>query len=315
MTGRTSRTKPLNFFILGAAKCGTTSMHYYLDQHPEIYMSNPKEPLFFESEYEQGLKYYWERYYSGWTGQPFVGEARHRNLYLPYVPARIAKSFPDAKLLVMVRNPVARAYSHYLHRKTHGLEYLSFEKGIELDMERIASGKSFATYEEIEHYKRTVGNGQNTYFRTYIDSGYYAMQIERYLSYFSQDRLHIVFLEDFTRDPMKTYREILGFLGADLSVTGVDFDAKNKRSTRYKESIHRIVTRLPLSQKLRQYKVYKTIARLTTDMIQYVEYEVLGNKSMSKKTETFLIDHYKEHNRRLEELTKRDLSHWDRSRV
>ena len=174
-------------------------------------MSNPKEPLFFESEYERGLQYYWERYFSGWTGQPLVGEARHRNLYLPYVPGRIAKSFPNAKLLVMVRNPVTRAYSHYLHRKSHVIETLSFEKGIELDLERIASGKSFDTDEEIEHYKRHLGDGQNTYSRTYIDSGYYAEQIERYLTLFGRDQLHIIFLEDVTRDPAKAYQDILRF--------------------------------------------------------------------------------------------------------
>ena len=101
-------------------------------------------------------------------------------------------------------------------------------------------------------------------------------------------------------------------MGADLSVAGIDFDAKNKRTSRLKESLHSLTMRLPLSEKLRQNEVYKKIAQLAQDGIQYVEYELYGNKHMNKKTEAFLIEHYKEHNRRLEELTKRNLSHWDK---
>jgi hypothetical protein len=89
-----------NFFILGAAKCGTSSLRGYLSRHPEVFMSDPKEPFFFEAEYEKGFDFYWRRYFSDWQGEPAIGEARHRNLFLPYVTKRIAASVPDAKLLM-----------------------------------------------------------------------------------------------------------------------------------------------------------------------------------------------------------------------
>jgi hypothetical protein len=89
-----------SFFILGAAKCGTTSLHGYFGQHPEICVSEPKEPLYFESEYERGVSYYFNRYFGHWSGEPIVGDARHRNLYLPYVPDRIFRYNPSARLIV-----------------------------------------------------------------------------------------------------------------------------------------------------------------------------------------------------------------------
>jgi len=119
-----------HFFILGAAKCGTSSLYYYLDQHPEILMSTPKETLFFEKEYHQGVDYFRSKYFPNYNGETFLGEARHRNLYLPYIPDRLAKSFPDAKLIIMLRNPVDRAYSHYVHCKNRGIEALNFKDAI-----------------------------------------------------------------------------------------------------------------------------------------------------------------------------------------
>src|SRR5687768_11767835 len=90
-----------NFLILGAARSGTTTLHEYLPLHPDVYMSMPKEPLFFEAEYRRGLDYYWRTYFRGWRGQQLVGEARVANLLLPFVVDRIAESVPDAKLIVI----------------------------------------------------------------------------------------------------------------------------------------------------------------------------------------------------------------------
>ncbi len=78
-----------SFFVLGAAKCGTTSLHDYLAQHSDICMSSPKEPFYFEAEQLRGAGWYRSRYFAHWRGEPIVGESRHRNLYLPWVPERI----------------------------------------------------------------------------------------------------------------------------------------------------------------------------------------------------------------------------------
>jgi hypothetical protein len=100
-----------NFFILGSAKCGSTTLYEHLGQHPDVFFSTPKEPIFFEAEYEKGFDYYWDTYFAAWDGQAAIGEARHRNLFLPYVAPRVHAACPDARLIVIVRNPVDRAYS------------------------------------------------------------------------------------------------------------------------------------------------------------------------------------------------------------
>lgn len=103
-----------NFLIVGAARAGTTSLYYYLKQHPDVFMSPKKEIDFFDVDknFEKGLDWY-ERYFEGYTGQKAIGEASPLYMYLEKVPKRIAKVIPDVKLIFILRNPVDRAYSHY----------------------------------------------------------------------------------------------------------------------------------------------------------------------------------------------------------
>ena len=103
-----------NFLILGAGKSGTNSLYHYLGQHPDVFLSTPKEPFYFEAEYEKGLKFYWDTYFNGWNGQRAVGEARVANLFLPYIPQRIKESLPQSKLIVTLRNPTHRAHRSLL---------------------------------------------------------------------------------------------------------------------------------------------------------------------------------------------------------
>jgi len=209
-------------FILGAAKCGTTSLHSYLMQHPDIAMSNPKEPYFFEAEYNYGPTYYLNRYFNYWRGESVVGEARHRNLYLPYVPERILSYNPDAKLIVILRNPSERAISHWWHwyareinpvmntvshvwhrrprkaslvrkavsrwrhRHCQQLETLPLREALLADWKRISSGPSFANTADIDRYAKSLEPDGKGLYRTYLDSGYYYEQLIRYIQLFGR---------------------------------------------------------------------------------------------------------------------------------
>jgi hypothetical protein len=115
-----------SFMVLGAGKAGTTSLYYYLAQHPEVFMCSPKEPPFFQTEYELGAEYYWRTHFRGYRGQRHAGEAAHHNLHLPYVTERIAATVPDASFIVLCRNPIERALSAYWHNVTRGVERSSF---------------------------------------------------------------------------------------------------------------------------------------------------------------------------------------------
>lgn len=309
---------PPNFvLILGAAKCATSSLYFYLNQHPDIYMSEPKEPLFFEKEYHKGIDYYWRKYFSGWNGENTVGEARHRNLYLPFVPPRIAESFPDAKLVVLLRNPTQRAYSHYLHMRAHGLEKMSFEEVLKLDMKRIEEEQSMDIIEiEKKYLKNLTSDGRNLYYRTYIDSGYYAEQIERYLQFFDKKQLFIIFLEDLKRNPQKVYSKLLQFVDDNLNLADVeiDFSIWNKGSNKNYEYLHRFLMKYPSLFKIMN-SITPKHARFRNNMRKAVGnliFRMKKEEKMNEDTRLWLVNHYREHNERLEELTGRDLSLWNK---
>lgn len=209
-----------SFFILGAAKCGTTSLHSYLGQHPEICVSNPKEPFYFEAELDRGPSYYFSRYFAHWAGERIVGEARHRNLYMPYAAERIFQFNPRARLIVCVRNPVERAISHWWHWYSRNEEHLSLGQCIEQDWQRIQAGMSYEDQRTRDAYARTLDANGKGMFRTYVDSGYYFDQIQRYMAFFPAQQLQIVLLEDLAADPTRKVADLFGFLGADPTYIG-----------------------------------------------------------------------------------------------
>jgi len=204
-----------SLFVLGAAKSATTSLHVYLDQHPHIFMSKPKEPVFFEAEYERGARFYYSKYFGGSNNEPVIGESRHRNLYLPYVPARIHAYNPRAKLLAVLRNPAERAISHWWHWYSRGFEHLSPQEAFEADLRRIGAGEKVGTPEEIMSYVNALGPYAQSRHRTYIDSGYYHDQLERYLQLFSRDQLCVVLFDDLVSMRVETMRRVFEFLDVD----------------------------------------------------------------------------------------------------
>ena len=206
-----------SFFILGAAKCGTTSLHGYFGQHPDICVSEPKEPVYFELEYERGPSYYFNRYFSHWSGEPIVGEARHRNLYLPYTPVRIFRYNPSARLIVCLRNPVERAISHWWHWFSRDEEPLSLRCSIDQDWERIRSGAAASHFPSYNEHALALFPNPQGFVRTYLDSGYYHEQILRYLDLFPREQLRIVLFDDLACDPARVMTGLFEFLGADPS--------------------------------------------------------------------------------------------------
>ena len=122
------------FLILGAQKCGTTSLHSLLAQHPEICMSEPKETNFFNIHFDRGLEYYRETFFNSWKGHKAVGEASPSYFFLPYVPERIAAALPGVKMMVILRDPVKRAFSHWWMKTTFGDESLGFREAIKYSL-------------------------------------------------------------------------------------------------------------------------------------------------------------------------------------
>jgi len=306
--------RPEHFFIVGAAKCGTTTLHRWLEQHPDICMSRPKEPPFFERDYAKGLDFYRESCFAHYGGERFAGEARHRNMFLRYVPKRMAESYPEAALIAVVRNPVSRAFSHFLHRRRHGQEQATFEEAIEADFVRIEREKSLSDEQlEARHVQDLDPRGAGVRHRTYIDTGYYADQLERILALFPRERVKVFLTEDLQVDPERVFRETLQVISPHLDPMPVTLSRENANPGRLLGSVHRLLLQRRGLRRLARQLVSKPLRGSLKEAVRMVEKALPFSleEEMTPETRRRLVEHYREHNCRLAELLGRDLSHWD----
>ena len=298
-----------NFFLIGTSKAGTTSIHYYLSQHPDVLMSDPKEPRFFQAEYERGLDYYISAYFRNYAGQRVVGDAAPQHLYLPYAARRIHATAPTARLAVICRDPVERAVSAYWNNASRGIETRPFDEVIELNIERMRQGPCFETEDEGAHYAKIARKGVvhlQRAFGFYIEPGYYARYIELYQSLFGKDKLKILFFEDLQRDPNGTINQLLEFL--DLRPIALpDTRAQNEAIRKSAARIIELVGSLPA--------VHRISPQLRTRIKGQIGRLLSGGKTVKPEVSVAarrrLLEHYRPHNRHLAEITGRDLSHWD----
>jgi hypothetical protein len=200
------------FFIVGAARCGTTSFVGYLDQHPDVFMAPHKESHFFSQgelpprfsepdipgvrrleDYLIGDAVEYEHLFDGVRGERAIGESSVYYLCLPDTPVRIACEVPDAKIIVLLRNPVDRAHSAYLMLARDGRESLPFEESLALEPERRRQW-----YEPIWWY---------------TELSRYAPQIERYFAAFGRERVHVILTEELEAHPERTLHDTFCFLG------------------------------------------------------------------------------------------------------
>jgi hypothetical protein len=198
-----------NLFLVGAAKAGTTSLYRELARHPAIYMSPMKEPHFFSQiEPSPGRKAFFphvtdeDEYlalFAGATTEEVLGEASTSYLWDRQAAERIKRVVPEARILIMLRDPVDRAYSQYWNDVREGIERRSF-----LD----------ALVEE-----QRSGPGEWGVSSLNIDCGRYADQVERYLDRFGV-RVHVLFFEDFVSHEASTIAGVHSFLGVRSPTAG-----------------------------------------------------------------------------------------------
>lgn len=194
-----------NFFIVGAAKSGTTSLANYLGQHPSVYLSPVKEPFYFVNDY--GMKDYNE-YLSLFRragDARVIGEASTGYLFDKTSATNISKSLPGSKVLMILRNPSDMAHSLWRHMSARGNENLSFEMSITDSQREFRKGMTFM--------EACVGWWCNY---LYLERGLYCGQVKRYLHAFPRDNVKICIYEKFFEDLETSCREIFGFLGIDM---------------------------------------------------------------------------------------------------
>lgn len=204
------------FFIIGAPKAGTTSLHHYLDQHPEIQMSAVKEPNFFSGgdngipfgpDHVDRLEDY-ERLFDPsvrMRGEASVGYASHPRR--EGAPERIRQLVPEARFIYLVRDPIARTVSHYKHR---------------------------VAYEGETRSLREVLGDLSDPFSFCVCPSLYASQLDRYLAHFPQERVLVVDHADLLADRRATLRRIFGFLSVEDSVDSSQFDEELNTSSEHR---------------------------------------------------------------------------------
>jgi hypothetical protein len=185
-----------NLIVIGGLKCGTTSLHHYLNLHPQIAMSRPKELNFFVAELNWGLGVDWYASHFDRTA-PVRGETSPHYTNLPRfagVAERMAELIGEARLIYMVRDPIERILSHYLHNVSGGYESRSLEQAL-----------------------ADPGSA-------YIARSRYAMQLGPYLNAFARERILIVANEDLASEREATVRAVFGFCGVDPDFTSEQFE-------------------------------------------------------------------------------------------
>jgi hypothetical protein len=292
-----------NFLIIGAAKSGTTSLHEYLGQHPQIYMSPLKETNFFSFDgerpnfggpdadvFNRDCVYRMEDYtrlFEGRTDEIAVGESSPRYLGAEGAASRIKRCIPDAKLIAILRNPADRAFSAFSMRKRDG-----WEPCATLD-EAIA--------DEPRRIEERWGSG------IYLRHGFYSKLLQPYFEHFGRDQIRGYLYDDLVTAPDLLFEDLFGFLGVDRRFRPTTTQKLNVSGVIKNPVMRMIWTRThPLQKTIRPLlpkAARQVVSRFFTDL------EKVRLPFPPEQRER-LMAHYRDDIRQLEGLIGRDLSAW-----
>ena len=198
-----------DFVIIGAQRGGTTSLYDYLTQHGEIVPALRKEIHYIDNHFDRGPAWYRAFFYRAALRRLFTpcltGEATPYYLFHPHAAARLAATLPSARLIIMLRHPIDRAYSHYLHEVRRGHETLPFATAIAQESERVQN-----TAGELQ--PPGAYNLAHHHF-TYLSRGLYAAQLQTWQQHFARSQMMIIISESFFAQPGQTLAACLAFLG------------------------------------------------------------------------------------------------------
>lgn len=205
-----------DWLIIGAQRSGTSSLYEYIVQHPFAGRSAVEEVHFFDKNYGKGTGWYRGHFPTrlgmrfvtlGHEGTASTGECTPNYMSHPLAPRRIGETLPEVRLLVLLRNPVDRAYSHFHHeRDLHREPLTTFEEALGAEearmngeMQRIIADDGYYSFAQ-QHF-------------TYLERGRYAAQIERLFALFPRERVLVLCSEHLLKDPAAVYARVLQFLG------------------------------------------------------------------------------------------------------
>jgi hypothetical protein len=285
-----------NFFIVGAQKAATTSLYFYLKQIPGVYMSAVKEPLYFASHVFQSSAIEWIRdkkeylrLFEKARGYAAVGEASPVYLWDRDAPKLIHQTVPHARIIMILRDPIERAYSNYL-------------------MYRKYSGIKSSFYDEL---MRDYKSQEKLYGRSqlYVELGMYYEQVKRYFDIFGREQIKVIIFEEFIQHPEQSVNEVLAFLGVNYTVTAIR-EQHNTYSVP-RSALSRSFFAFFRWLRARNIKFYKILNLLPDSLIESLPERILFKGTQKPKMEPeafkFLQEIYHGDVLRLESLLGRSL--------
>jgi hypothetical protein len=292
-----------DFFIVGAPKSGTTAMYEYLRRHPDLFLPKTKESRFFGADLDIRDRFQRtaEEFLSEFDGAGLakrVGSAYVWYLYSRTAAAEIRAFAPDARIIVMLRQPADMLYSLHSENLSNGNEDLqSFEDALDAERQR-HSGVGIPPHAHLP---------QGLF---YSEVPRYAKQLERYFGLFERDRVHVIIYDDFAGDPAGSYRETLRFLQVrDDFVPRFEVVNPNKRLR--SEAVRHFLARPPeLPRRIIRGTVPARVRRALYARAQQLNMTTPARAPLSRVTRGRLNDQFRDEVMRLGNLLHRDLAHW-----
>lgn len=301
-----------NFIIIGAPRAGTTALHYYLTQHPQVYMSSQKEPNFFafengkvdfrcpdSQELEKNLVAHstptleaYHHLFRGVTTEIAIGEASPLYLASPGTPQRIKQQIPDVKLIAILRDPVERAYSHFTQSA------------------RGSKDGNPAEFMQVLHQEEQNGTWGEARF--FVHQGLYYTYLKRYLEVFDHSQVKTYLFEDFESYPEKVMQDLFTFIGVDSTFIP-DISVKyNTSGIAKNKSLDFLLSRgNPIKPILKKVLPGSVVSKLASLQTQVQNQNLIKAPTLTPKDRRELIEKYfKADILRLQDLIQRDLSIW-----
>lgn len=294
------------FLVVGAARAGTTSLYHYLKAHPDIYMSPVKEPHFFafvnraadfRGPYDLQLKQEiirdereYRALFGGVKGERAMGECSNSYLYFQDTAGVIKERIPGCRIIILLRDPVSRAYSHYLQGCMIGHEHLGFREALWKEAERERLNWRW-------HYQ-------------YVKQGLYYEQVRKYVDVFGRSSVRIYLFDDLAANAAAVVRDIYGFLGVDQSfVPRVDI-VYNRTGMARSVLLHRLLrNRTPLKRLVRTF-LWRKGRGAIQDVLERINYDQSKKPEIMDDVRTFLLELFRRDIVSLASLIGRDLSRW-----
>ena len=282
----------VDFFIVGAPKAGTTSLYKYLNQHQDVVMSSVKEPNYFSNEELESQDLYYasknitdeKDYHSLFQAngeKKKLGEASVSYLFYPKVSKRIFTYNKDAKIIIILRNPVDRAYSHYK---------MDFRLGfVKRDFEDLV-----------------LNNNQegSLFYQQYIDLGLYHLQVKSYIDEFGSTNVCVMFYEDLKKDRATFVNNIFSFLNLK-SNSNINFNLKYNKSKLPSNNFMRYLYSISLVRKTASFLFNERLINFINKNFFRESNQEIESKVRHKLNQVFLNDIFM-----LEKLLNKDLSSW-----